>query len=25
MDDSQLRFTGLTVASIGLIILYLVR
>ena len=25
MDDSQLRFTGLTVASIGLVILYLVR
>lgn len=25
MDDSQLRFTGLTVASIGLIVLYLIR
>jgi len=25
MDDSQLRLTGLTVASIGLVILYLVR
>lgn len=25
MDDAQLRFTGLTVASVGLIVLYVIR
>jgi uncharacterized protein YjeT (DUF2065 family) len=25
MEDSQLRFTGLTIAAVGLVILYLVR
>jgi uncharacterized protein YjeT (DUF2065 family) len=25
MNDAQLRFTGLTVASVGLIVLYVIR